>query len=216
MKQWQLLNERFNQLQQREKLLLWASSLLLTLWLSAIYWLQPMWQMQLSSEKQLHSLQRQQSDAQQLSAGLRQQVSTDMADDYRQRIDALQQQQQQLSEQIRLSASHFIGAEQMVTLLQNVLQSSRGVQLKSLHSAPAEPVKLQGQSETDTTLLYQHKLRLTISSSYANLYQVLQRMEQLPWLVNWAALQYQVTEYPQADMTLELITVSENEDFIRL
>ena len=216
MKQWQLLNERFNQLQQREKLLLWASSLLLTLWLSAIYWLQPMWQMQLSSEKQLHSLQRQQLDAQQLSAGLRQQVSTDMADDYRQRIDALQRQQQQLSEQIRLSASHFIGAEQMVTLLQNVLQSSRGVQLKSLHSAPAEPVKLQGQSETDTTLLYQHKLTLTISSSYANLYQVLQRMEQLPWLVNWAALQYQVTEHPQADMTLELITVSENEDFIRL
>ena len=216
MKQWQLLNERFNQLQQREKLLLWASSLLLTLWLSAIYWLQPMWQMQLSSEKQLHSLQRQQLDAQQLSAGLRQQVSTDMADDYRQRIDALQRQQQQLSEQIRLSASHFIGAEQMVALLQNVLQSSRGVQLKSLHSAPAEPVKLQGQSETDAALLYQHKLTLTISSSYANLYQVLQRMEQLPWLVNWAALQYQVTEYPQADMTLELITVSENEDFIRL
>ena len=216
MKQWQLLNERFNQLQQREKLLLWASSLLLTLWLSAIYWLQPMWQMQLSSEKQLHSLQQQQLDAQQLSADLRQQISTDMADDYRQRIDALQRQQQQLSEQIRLSASHFIGAEQMVALLQNVLQSSRGVQLKSLHSARAEPVKLQGQSETDTTLLYQHKLTLTISSSYANLYQVLQRMEQLPWLVNWAALQYQVTEYPQADMTLELITVSENEDFIRL
>ena len=216
MKQWQQLSERFNQLQQREKLLLWASSLLLTGWLLAVYWIEPMWQVQVTREKQLQTLQRQQQEAQQLSAGLRQQLSGNMADDYRQRITALQAQQQQLNEQIKQSASHFISAEQMVALLQNVLQSSQGVQLKSLHSAAAEPVRLQGQQDTDTALLYQHKLTLTISSRYANLYQVLQRMEQLPWLVNWAALQYQVTEYPQADMTLELITVSENEDFIRL
>ena len=216
MSQWQLLSERFNQLQHREKVLIWGGSLILTLWLGVVYLLEPGWQSMDKAKMQLDATQRQQQQTQQQSEELRQQLSTDIDRDYRERLTMLQQQQVQLNEQIKLSASHFIGAEQMVTLLQNMLQSSQGVQLASLQTLPPVPVRLDGQAETEPTLMYQHTIKLVMTSDYAKLYQVLQRIEQLPWLVSWQGLQYRVTEYPLADMTIELGTVSENEDFIPL
>jgi MSHA biogenesis protein MshJ len=216
MSQWQLLNERYSQLQQREKIWLWAGSLLLTLWLVLIYLLEPKWQHISQADLQLQSMQRQQQDMLQQSEQLREQLAFDMDKDYRNRIALLQQQQQQLNEQIRQGASHFIGAEQMVRLLQNVLYSSKAVQVRSLHTAPPQPVRLQGQAEEEPALLFQHTLTLVMAGSFVQLQQVLQQIEQLPWLVNWAGLQYRVTDYPQAELTIELGTVSENEDFIRL
>lgn len=216
MNQWQQLSERFNQLQQREKWLIAASLIFLTLWLALIYLLEPSWQAIQKQQQQQRQLQQQLADIQQQSVQLKAQLNVDQDAGYRQQINVLQQQQQQLNEQIRQSASHFIGAEQMLSLLQNMLKSSEGVQVKSLTSAPAEPVKLQGQTAEDAALLYQHRLTLVLTGSYAKLYQVLTRMEQLPWLINWAGLQYKVEQYPTGELSLQLITVSEHEDIIRL
>ena len=216
MNLWQQLAERFAQLQPREKWLLSASSVFLTLWLAFTYLVEPSWQSTTKLQQQQQLLQRQLSEAEQQAQQLRAQLAVDQDAGYRQRITELQQQQQQLNEQIRQSASHFIGAEQMISLLQNMLQSSSGVQVSQLTSAPAVPVRLQGQTAEDPALLYQHQLTLVMKGNYASLYKVLTRMEQLPWLINWAGLQYSVEQYPLGELSVELITVSEHEDIIRL
>lgn len=213
---WQQLDGRFNTLQRREQLMIWASTLLLTLWLAFVYVLEPLWQAGNSYGGRLASVQQQQQEAQQLVTTLRSELLIDADAEHQQRITQLEQQQRELTAQITQSTSHFIAAEQMVALLHNVLQSSSGVQLKQLTTAAPKAVLLAGQTEADSPLLYQHQLTLVINSNYAALLKVLNNIEQLPWLVNWAGLRYQVTDYPSADMTLELITVSEHEDFIRL
>lgn len=216
MSQWQLLSERFSQLQRREKSLLFFGSLLLLLWLSVIYVLEPLWHKTVQTRVLQVKASQQLQDAQQQAEVLLAQLSTDLNQDYRERISNLEQQQQQLNERIRQSASHFIGAEQMVTLLRNILQSSKGVQLKSLLTSAPKAVRLQGQQPDDSAMLFQHTTTLVVAGGYTDLFRALQRMEQLPWLLNWSALNYQVVEYPQAELTLTLITVSEYEDFIRL
>jgi MSHA biogenesis protein MshJ len=214
--QWQLLSDRFSQLQRREKSLLFFGSLLLLLWLSVIYVLEPLWHKTVQTRVLQVKASQQLQDAQQQAEVLLAQLSTDLNQDYRERISNLEQQQQQLNERIRQSASHFIGAEQMVTLLRNILQSSKGVQLKSLLTSAPKAVRLQGQQPDDSAMLFQHTTTLVVAGGYTDLFRALQRMEQLPWLLNWSALNYQVVEYPQAELTLTLITVSEYEDFIRL
>mgnify|MGYP006211147403 CR=1 FL=1 len=102
------------------------------------------------------------------------------------------------------------------SLLRNVLQSSQSVQVKSMLTAQPSAIRLPGQQESEPAVLYQHKTTLVISGSYADLLKVVQQMEQIPWLLNWAELQYQVIAYPKAELALTLITVSEYEDFIRL
>jgi MSHA biogenesis protein MshJ len=216
MSQWQQLSERFNQLQRREKLMIWGGSLVLTGWLLLIYLLEPGWQKLQHASLQAQQLQRQHQDAEQLAAQLREQLTADMDKDYRSRIEQLHNQQQQLNSQIRQSANNFIGAEQMVSLLQSVLQRSSTVQIIRLQTAEPVPVRLQGQLADEPALLFEHQLTLAMAGNYGTLQQVLQQLEQLPWLVNWAGLEYQVTDYPMAQMTIQLGTVSENEDFIRL
>lgn len=216
MQTWHNLTERFSQLQQREKLMLWGGSLLVTLWLAINYLLHPMWQNQQKAQLQMQNMQRQQQEMQQQVVELQQQLTVDLDSDYHQRIKQLQQQQQQLNNQIQHGVSSFIAAEQMISLLQNLLQSSSTVQVKSLGTDLPHPVRLQGQASDEPALLFQHKLNLVMVGEYISLYKVLQSMEQLPWLVNWSGLHYQVTTYPQAELTIELSTVSENEDFIRL
>uniref|UniRef100_A0A486XHI5 MSHA biogenesis protein MshJ n=1 Tax=Rheinheimera sp. BAL341 TaxID=1708203 RepID=A0A486XHI5_9GAMM len=216
MSAWQQQSERFSQLKPREKNLVFFGSLALLIYLSVIYLLEPAYkQLQLSQAQQLRSA-KQLQDATQQAELFRQQLAIDANQHYREQIQVLEQQQQQLNAEIRQSASHFIGAEQMVALLRNVLQSSQAVQVKSLQTAMAEPVRLPGQQAEDPALLFQHKTTLVLSGSYADLFQVLQRMEQLPWLLNWAELRYKVVTYPTAELALTLITVSEYEDFIRL
>lgn len=216
MSQFQQWAERFNQLQQREKIFIWLGSILLTFWLIFVYLLEPGWNDINKGKQQLQSLQRQQQDSQLLATQLREQLAVDQDKAYREQLEQLQLQQQQLNAQIQQSASHFIAAEQMVSLLQNVLQQSNSVQLVSLNTSAPVPVKLQGQAEDEPALLFQHELKLVVSGQYNNLFSVLQKMEQLPWLVSWTALEYQVTEYPHAQMTIQLGTVSEQKDVIRL
>ena len=216
MTQWQIMSERFGAMQQREKWLIFASVLLLTLWLGVIYLLEPMWQTNKVLRQQTAQIERQFADSGILLQQLRQQLGTDQDGEIRMQISELERQQQQLTIQIQQNASHFIGSEQMISLLENVLRQSRGVQLNRLTSAPAQAVRLAGQAEDEAALLYQHKLTLVISGQYAQLAETLQRLEQLPWLINWAGLTFNVTNYPQSEMQLELITVSANEDIIRL
>ena len=88
--------------------------------------------------------------------------------------------------------------------------------ITSRTTPPAQPVRLAGQADDEAALLYQHTITLVMSGSYAKLHAVLQRIERLPGLINQAGLEYRVLEYPQAELSLKLSTVSEYEDFIRL
>ena len=216
MKLWQQWSERFSQLQPREQWLIAGSTLLLTLWLAFNYFLEPGWHSGQKLQQQQRQMQRQLAELQQQTELFRQQLSVDQDAGHRQQIAELQQQQLELNEKIRQSASHFIAAEQMLPLLQDMLKNSDNVQLKRLSSAPAQAVRLEGQAEQEAPLLYQHRLTMVMNGRYANLQQVLKRLEQLPWLINWAELHYQVEQYPQGELRLELITVSEYEDIIRL
>ncbi|MBZ9613820.1 hypothetical protein [Rheinheimera maricola] len=216
MSLWQQQALKFAQLKPREKSLVFFGSLALVLYLSVIYFLEPAYQkLQLAKTQQVRATQQLQ-DAMQQAELFRQQLASDVNQDYRDGILALDLAQQRLNDSIKQSASHFIGAEQMVSLLRNILQNSQSVQVKSLLTSPPDAIRLPGQQESEPAVLYQHNTTLVISGSYADLLQVVQKMEKMPWLLNWAELQYKVISYPTAELALTLITVSEYEDFIRL
>ncbi len=46
--------------------------------------------------------------------------------------------------------------------------------------------------------------------------QLLERLEQLPWQLHWRTLDYQVKDYPQAELQLELETVSEYDSYLKI
>ncbi|KKO48126.1 hypothetical protein VT06_13550 [Arsukibacterium sp. MJ3] len=216
MANWQQLNQRYQTLQIREKRLVFFGLLLLLFWLLLMYMLEPAWQQQqqLIGERQKFLLQQQQ--VQQQLQLLQQQLAIDIEQPLRDEIASFTQQQTELSVQRQSQSSLFIGADQMLALLREILAKSQQLSLKSLATSAAVPVVLAGQLAEEAPLLYQHKTTLVVSGAYNDVQQLLKELERLPWLVQWQQLDYQVTEYPLANISIEFITVSENENFIQL
>lgn len=216
MNSWQQLTEQFRKRTSREKILAAITLVALTLWLGAVLLLEPAWQ-------QLNKLKQQQADVQEQITVLQNeipelnaQLAIDINGSYQQQIDNITLQNNELTQQISQSVSYFVSAEQVIPLLRDVLQQAEGIQLKSLSTSAPVAVRLSGQDETDKPLLYRHSTQLVLVGKFEQLQRFLLQLEKLPWSLNWAQLDYSVLEYPTAEMSLRLITVSENENFIKL
>src|SRR5690606_23336916 len=66
----------------------------------------------------------------------------------------------------------------------------------------------------NSALLFRHGLRLQLKATYDGLVEYQQRLDSLPWRVYWQTLDYQVQQYPHADVLLELYTFSLNEEVL--
>lgn len=225
MSQWQQYSERFLKLQLRERYLIGYGSALLLLWLGALYLVQPLWQMQVQLKQQNRSSLQQIVGLQQQIDEVQKALSVNPDQQLQQNIDSMLATEQQLFGQIRSVTGRYISGEQMVQLLQDVLNQQQNIRLIALENLPAKAVMLPGAVVTTTAtdklssdkpLLYRHGTKLTFAGHYAGLQQLLQRLEQLPWQLHWRTLNYQVKEYPQAELQLELETVSEYDSYLKI
>lgn len=231
MSQWQQLSEQYLQLQLRERRLIYLASLALLLWLGALYAVEPLWQSLQASKQQQKLVLQQMAQLQQQVDTVLQVLNTDPNTQIRTQISQSEQKRDELSQQIKQLTGRYVSPEQMLPLLQDVLKSSPGVKLLRMRSLQAEPVSLAaapqvaapapavatpGQSMPAAPLLYLHKTEISFSGQYAQLQRLLQQLEQLPWQLHWHQLEYKVSEHPQAELRLELETISEQADYLRI
>lgn len=224
MNQWQQLSEQYLRLQLRERRLIFFASLALVLWLGLLYVVEPLWQSLQSSKQQQKMALQQMAQLQQQADALLLVINSDPNQSIREQINQYQQQRDQLSQQIKQLTGRYVSPEQMLELLRDVLKNTPGVRLQHMRSVPAEAVNLAAQGnlvtpaggETSTPRLYLHKTELTFSGQFSQLQQLLLQLEQLPWQLHWYQLDYKVTEHPQAEMRLELETISEQAEYLRI
>ncbi|MBU1438197.1 MAG: hypothetical protein KJ930_12050 [Gammaproteobacteria bacterium] len=217
---WQQYSERFLKLQLRERYLISYGTALLLLWLGVLYVIQPMWQMHVQLKQQNRSSLQQTVGLQQQIDEVQQALSVDPDQVLQQNIDKMRTVEQQLLSQIRGVTGRYISGEQMVQLLQDVLNQQQNIRLIALENLPAKAVLLPGANAdktlSDKPLLYRHSTRLTFAGPFDGLQQLLQRLEQLPWQLHWRTLDYQVKDYPVAELQLELETVSEYDSYLKI
>lgn len=226
MSRWQQLSEQYLQLQLRERRLIYLASLALLLWLGVLYAIEPLWQSLQAGKQQQKLVLQQMAQLQQQVDTVLQVLNTDPNTQIRTQISQSEQQRDELSQQIKQLTGRYVSPEQMLPLLQDVLKSSPGVKLLRMRSLQAEPVSLAPMPQVSTTtgqstvpaapLLYLHKTEISFSGQYAQLQRLLQQLEQLPWQLHWHQLEYKVSEHPQAELRLELETISEQADYLRI
>lgn len=211
VQEWQRACAWVAALSTRERVLLLLTGLLLLLLPAHSLWLEPEWlsyQKLLQREQELsQSLQLQQ----QANQASRSRLLDDPNQALRGELGTLEQQLQQVDQRLRQETLDLIAAERMPQVLERVLAGSGRLQLLSLTSLPPEPV-LAGSKPLN---LFQHGLRLQLEGSYFDVFQYLRALEGLPERFYWRSLDYQVTRYPHAQVTLELYTLSTSKEFIR-
>lgn len=233
MSQWQQLCEQYMQLQLRERRLIFFAALVMLLWVGTISVAEPLWRSLQTSKQQQKMTLGQMAQLQQQVDAVLQVLNSDPNEQVRSQISERQQQREQLNRQIKQLTGRYVSPEQMLPLLQDVLKSSPGVKLTQLRSLKPEVLKIGAATSTPnsapapvtqantapaaaTPQLYLHKTEIIFSGQYAQLQQLLQQLERLPWQLHWHQLEYKVSEHPQAELRLELETISEQAEYLRI
>ncbi len=216
MSAWQQLSERFRALKEREKYTAFIGALLLCLWLFMLQLLVPAFEELRKKEQQITSATMTIQQNSNTLVALQQQVGVDIDQSYKTELDQLKQQEQQLQQQIAQLTSYFVGSERMALVLQDVLKSSNNVKMKSLTAHPPEPLTFADQGSDNKAVIYKHSTIVVLTGDYFALTAVLERLDALSWSLGWQSIDYKVTEYPNAELTLHLLTVSDNESYIKL
>ncbi len=215
MKWWRQNSKRFMNLQVRERKLIFYSTQVVIIWLAGVLLIEPLIQQTSGLSKQNHDTEQQIQRIQQQSAIIQRALNVDLNEQVRTQITEQQQIEQELVQKIQQMTGSYISANQMLGLLEDLLVKIPDVQLAALENLPAQPV-LIGAEATAQPLLYQHRTRLVFQGNFASLQKLLGQLQQLSWQLHWIKLDYKVLKYPEAQLQLELATVSESANYVQI
>ena len=209
--QWQQLSARVVAMSLRERWLILLAGAALLLMPAYSLLLEPTWlayQSQIARSQELATTIAQL----QLENQSRQQaLLLDPNQPVREQQLKLTQQLVELDAQLKDQTLDLTPAERMPGLLEQMLASSGRLRLISLTSLPPKPLL----DDPEQNLLFQHGIQLRLQGSYFDIFQYLRALEGLPEHFYWRRLNYQVEQYPQASIELELYTLSSSKEFIR-
>lgn len=186
----------------------------------------------LSFEKELKTTKTEISKLQQLELSQQDELQSLMArlaDDPNAQLLAEQRQinskLDKLKEQIEIRLSHLIEPELMADVMRNVLSDYKGLRLVSAKNLEVEPLNLSEvakkeanktsskSEDEDQAVLFSHRFEMVLNGSYFQTIAFLKRLEEMKGFY-WTMLKYEVEEYPNAKVTLQLSTLSLDEDWI--
>ena len=210
---WSFLEERFDEMSAREKVLIALCGLVTVVMLLFTLVLEPKLNEVNSNDKQLRNskLTNQQTEIEILR--IQAQLKKDPNAEIDQAISQLLTESQHLSMQLSEIIEHLITPSQMTSLLESVLEQQSGIHLVSLQTLPAEPIT-EDKEASQYSGYYVHPVRMELTGDYFSIANYLTKLEGLPASYYWRSFSYNVEDYPKAKLVLEVYTLGSREEFI--
>jgi MSHA biogenesis protein MshJ len=130
---------------------------------------------------------------------------------------ALQRQIEANEDTVRVFTSDLVDPAQMRNVLEELFERQQGLTLIRASNLPVLPLIESDESAPDKTtepMLFRHGLRLELEGSYLDCLNYLEAVERLPWQLYWGELNLDTQQYPLNQITIELFTLSLDEDWI--
>lgn len=119
----------------------------------------------------------------------------------------------------------LVPAQNMKTVLQEVLARSPRLQLIALRTLPSMPLveaqdkagktdaaasalRSQDKTAAGASSVFKHGVRITLQGSYTDLHDYLTRLEKLPWRMYWSRASLNADDYPRLMLTVTIYTLS--------
>jgi len=138
--------------------------------------------------------------------------------DHHDRVRVLQEQIAAGDESLRIFTSDLIDPAQMRFVLSDLIRKQPGLTLMSATNLPSQPLVEQEEdaeaSVEDGPKLYRHGLVLVLEGAYIDCLAYLTSMERLPWRLFWGSLEVETEEYPRSRITIELYTLSLEQEWV--
>ncbi|MBU1365963.1 MAG: type 4a pilus biogenesis protein PilO [Gammaproteobacteria bacterium] len=221
--QWKQLGRKYAALSRRERLLLAAALVLGPLLIGHALLVDPQWKRGKALQNTIATESASLATMQTQAASLQQELGIDPDAGRKAELAALVAQRDQLDEQLRQLGSALVRPEEMNGLLERLLARNAGLRLISLKTLAPQSVLLRDKAqEADgkpverSFDLYRHGVEIRLEGSYGQLQEYLAQLEKLPQRLLWGQLNYRVGEYPRAEMTLTVYTLSPDKTWLTL
>ena len=225
---WHWLDEKSASLSGRERGILCATLvvLILIVWMQVV--LSPVQEQNKGSEQKMQQatedITRYSLQMDELALKLEENPNEPL----RQEQAQLQARLKELSEDIESQLSNLLPPRKMASVMQSVLADYQGLKLVSAKNLPVAPLKIQSTSLSesedgledeefteakDEAVIFVHGFEMKLEGSYFQTLQFIQKLEAMEGFY-WQAFDYEVHAYPKAKITLQLNTLSLDEEWI--
>ena len=207
------LSAKFDALQQREKVLVAGIILALVYALVEFTLLKPADDEHKKLTGQLQANSTQLTSSQEQMAQL-QTNATGNNGNRGPQLRAVQQQVSALRSELATLAGGLADANQLPRILEDVLVKTGKLSLLKLQALPVEELQLAATSNSGEPVsagVYKHGVALQLQGAYFDVVDYLEALEQLPWGLRWDTLNYRAASYPNAQVTLQVYTLTTEE-----
>lgn len=211
---WMSLRDRIDGMALRERIIVFAAATLVLIAVAGNLLLAPLQARQTELSGQLV---QQQEKMKELHAQMRELLQARRDDErspLKLRIDQLRQQLREQDMYLQDRREHLVEPAGMAQLLEQVLHENGAVKLVELKTLPvgllleqgeerAQPVAADGRKQ-----IFRHGVQITVRGSYLDLMRYAAALEKLPSQMFWGEAKLSVEQYPDAQLTLTVYTLS--------
>jgi len=205
------LQEKFEALTQREKIVV-VFAILAGIWLAwDNFFYQSIQKKQHVLQQKLTSLKQQTTDQQLIAIKLENSPHTDPNLNNRNKLAALKAEHNRMQE-LMMHDKSLVPPQLMAVALSDILNRNNQLSLIKLDTLPVTTLLESKQPQPNS--IYKHGLAITFSGSYLDTLNYLKALESLPWHFVWESIDYQVLDYPTAETTIKVYTLSFKESWL--
>lgn len=206
----------------RERAMIFAAAAFAIVSLINTFFLDPL----LAKQKILSSqVIQQQEKMKEIQAQLTALLQAKQADEHAPQRERIRQLRDQIAEgdaYLKATQDKLVPPEKMAALLEQVLAKNTSLQLVALDTLPVtlfiEPsaADVANKVVVQEKQIFKHGVKMTVRGNYAELMQYLAALEKMPTQMFWGMAKLTVVQYPNAELTLTLYTLSLDKTWLQV
>jgi len=201
----QQLEARIDTMNLRERALLLCAGIATVFFLIDTFFLQPVFK-QHQQNREAISAWETELDVLRTRAGL---LYGETGQDQLLQREQLQAKLAELASRLQDQLGILLAPDQAAEVLEQVLVQEKGLKLREVDaiSRPLTGTELLSDNTALTTGIGRYDLRLQLEGSYLATQRYLHALEALPWKFFWEDVDFEIVEYPNAYVTLDIYTL---------
>jgi MSHA biogenesis protein MshJ len=206
----------------RERAMIFAAAAFAVVSLINTFFLDPLLAKQKSLSSQVTQQQERMKETQAQLTALLQAKQADEHAPQRERIRQLREQIAEGDAYLKATQDKLVPPEKMAALLEQVLVKNASLQLVALDTLPVtlfiEPsaTDVANKVAVQEKQIFKHGVKMTVRGKYADLMQYLAALEKMPTQMFWGMAKLSVVQYPNAELTLTLYTLSLDKTWLQV
>ncbi len=222
--QWKKISSKVDAMSLRERALIFAAVAFLLISLVNALLLDPLLLQQKNIFSQVVQQQEKTKEAQAQIEALLQAKNASETSPQRKRLSQLRQELAEGDAYLKGNRERLVQPEKMADLLRQVLSRNTNLQLVALQTLPVtlllEKENVQDETAAAAPVLekqiFKHGVEMTVRGNYLDLLQYLTALERLPTQMFWGKVKLEVVQYPAAELTLTLYTLSLDKTWLQV